>query len=163
MPDQLIAFALDERYYALRVSSVERVIRAVDVVPLPAAPEIVSGVIDIGGRIIPVIDIRRRFRLPEHEIDPDDEMIVANTSKRSVVLIVDSISGVIEPPNESIVPANQVLPEMEYVDGVVRYEGGLILIHDLDTFLSLDEERRLDDAISPMSVVTGAGRRERKT
>jgi purine-binding chemotaxis protein CheW len=65
---QLVVFALDEQRYALRLTAVERIVRAVEVTPLPKAPQIVLGVIDAQGRIIPVVDVRQRFRLTEREV-----------------------------------------------------------------------------------------------
>ncbi len=59
-----IVFTLDEQRYALHLSAVERVICVVEITPLPKAPEIVLGIINVGGQIIPVIDMRKRFRLP---------------------------------------------------------------------------------------------------
>ncbi len=163
MQTQLLVFIIEGQKYALRTSAVERVVRAVEVVPLPSAPEIVAGVIDVRGRVLPVIDVRKRFRFPEHEIDPSDQMIIANTSRRTVVLAVDDTAGVVELADEAIIPAGNILPDLEYVKGVVRLEDGLILIHDLDAFLSLEEEEKLDDALKPMGVAVGVGRRERET
>ena len=163
MPNQLLVFAIEGQNYALRVSAVERVVRAVEVVPLPSAPEIVSGVIDAGGRVLPVVNLRRRFRLPEHDINPSDQMIIANTSRRTVVLVVDGTSGVVELADEAITPAGDILPDLEFVKGVVRLDGGLTLIQDLDAFLSLDEEEQLDDALKPAGVAAGVSRRERET
>ena len=74
---QCVVFTLDERFYAIRLSAVSRVVRAVEITPLPKAPPIVIGVINLGGRIIPVVNIRRRFRLPERELELTDQLIVA--------------------------------------------------------------------------------------
>ena len=61
-PDQIVVFALDEPRYALPLSAVERVVRAVEITPLPKAPEIVLGVINMQGQVVPAVDIRKRFR-----------------------------------------------------------------------------------------------------
>jgi purine-binding chemotaxis protein CheW len=142
-----VVFVLDGQRYALHLSAVERIIRAVEVTPLPKAAEIVLGIINMQGRIIPVVNIRRRFRLPEREIDLSDQLIIANTIKRSVALVVDEVRGVIEQAQEEVVPAEAVLPGAKYVEGVVKLEDGMILIHDLNRFLSLEEERSLDKAL----------------
>ncbi len=163
MSKQLLVFSIESRRYAIHVSTVERVVRAVEVVPLPSAPEIVLGVIDVHGRVIPVIDVRKRFRLQEHEVNPSDQMIIANTPRRTVVLTVDRTEGVVELENEAITPARNILPDMKYIEGVIRLEDGLILIHDLDAFLSLDEEAALDAVTSTVGIAAGAGRQERKT
>ena len=141
-------FALDEPRYALYLSSVERVVRAVEITPLPKAPEIVLGIINAQGRILPVLDIRKRFRLPAREMKPDDRFIIARTSRRQVALVVDSVVGVHELTEREMVSAKQALPFAQYLKGVAKVEDNLVLIHDLDQFLSLDEEQALDATLS---------------
>ena len=74
---QLVVFTMDEQRYALQLAAVERVVRMVEVTPLPQAPQIVLGVINAQGRIIPVVDIRRRFRLPARDIRLSDHLLIA--------------------------------------------------------------------------------------
>jgi purine-binding chemotaxis protein CheW len=145
--DRLLAFALDGQRYALSLSSVENSIRAVEVTPLPKAPPIVKGVINVHGRIIPVIDMRKRFGLPQRDIIPSDHIIIAHTPKRLVALAVDLVAGVLEIPAQEIVRTDAVVPHAEYVTGVIKLADGLILIHDLAGFISLDEEGALNDAL----------------
>ena len=145
--NQIVVFTLDEQCYALYLSAVERVVRIVEITLLPKAPEIVFGVVNVKGWIIPVINVRRRFRLPEREIKVSDQLIIAQTTKRLVALIIDSVSGIIECSEREVIAAEEILPGMEYVKGVVKLKEGLILIHDIDKCLSLEEEKMLDDAI----------------
>lgn len=147
-PNQIVVFALDEQRYALPLSAVERVVRAVEITPLPKAPEVVLGVIDAQGQVIPVVDVRRRFRLPSRPVDEDDRLILARTSRRRVALVADSVAGVHEPADREMVSAKLELPFAEYIQGVAKTPDGLILIHDLDRFLSLDEEQLLDAALT---------------
>jgi purine-binding chemotaxis protein CheW len=144
---QLIVFNLDEQRYALHPSAVERIVRAVEVTALPKAPEIVIGVVNVQGRIIPVVNIRKRFRLPEREISLSDQLIIARTSKRTVALVADAMSGVVECSDQQVITAEKILAGMEYIEGVAKLESGRILIHDLNEFLSLEEEKALDDAM----------------
>lgn len=145
---QIVLFTLDEPRYALDLSTVERVIRAVEITPLPKAPEIVLGVINMKGKIIPVIDVRKRFRLASREMKLDDRFIVARTSRRAVALAADSVVGIRELGNREVVSAEEALPFAAYIQGVAKLEGDLVLIYDLDQFLSLDEEQMLDAALS---------------
>ncbi|MDD4071621.1 MAG: chemotaxis protein CheW [Desulfobacterales bacterium] len=149
--DKLLTFCLDDRKIALYVSAVQRIIPMIEVSALPKAPEIVVGIINLQGTLIPVFDIRRRFRLPPREVHLDDQMIIATTAKRTVALIVDSVDDVIEIPHERIIAAEQILPELEYVEGVMKSESGMILIHDLEQFLSLPEEKALGEAMEALN------------
>jgi purine-binding chemotaxis protein CheW len=146
--DHIVVFALDEPRYALFLSAVERIVRAVEITPLPSAPEIVLGVINVQGRVLPVLDIRKRFRLPAREMKPDDRFVIARTAKREVALVVDSVFGVHELAETEMVSAKQALPFAQYLKGVAKLENNLVLIHDLDQFLSLDEEKALDATLS---------------
>ncbi len=146
-PKKLLIFTLDELRYALYLPVVEKVFRAVEITPLPRAPAIIYGVVNIQGRIIPVVNVRRRFRLPEREIELDDQMILAHTPRWTVALLADSIDGVKEFHKEDLAPARDLLPGLEYVEGVLKVPNGMVLIHDLDAFLSLDEEEKLDEAM----------------
>jgi purine-binding chemotaxis protein CheW len=144
----LLVFTLADWRCAIELAYVERVYRAVAVTPLPDAPDIVLGVINVRGMVLPVVDIRRRFRLPEKTLMPDDRLIVAHSSGRLVALVVDGVTGVIECLEKDITSAPAIVPGMEYVEGVARLKDGLILIHDLSRFLSLEEKTALEQALS---------------
>jgi purine-binding chemotaxis protein CheW len=122
-------------------------VRVVEVTPLPQAPDIVLGVVNVQGRVIPVVNPRRRFRLPERDIALSDQLVIAHTTRRPVALVVDAVTGVLEYSGREAVGARDIVPGMEYVEGVVKLADGLVLIHDLDRFLSLDEVTALDRAI----------------
>jgi purine-binding chemotaxis protein CheW len=144
---QLVGFNLDEQRYALHLTAVERVVRMVEITPLPKAPQIVLGVINVQGLIIPVVDIRRRFRIPARDIRLSDHLLIARTARRTVALALDAVTGIVERSAQAVITAEEILPGLEYVEGVMKLDDGLILIHDLDTLLSLEEEQTLDAAL----------------
>jgi purine-binding chemotaxis protein CheW len=144
---QLVVFTMDEQRYALQLAAVERVVRMVEVTLLPQAPQIVLGVINAQGRILPVVDIRRRFRLPARDIRLSDHLLIARTARRTVALALDAVTGIVEGSAQAVITAEEILPGLEYVEGVIKLEDGLILIHDLDTLLSLEEEQTLAAAL----------------
>ncbi|MFO0794518.1 MAG: chemotaxis protein CheW [Candidatus Brocadiaceae bacterium] len=147
LSESLVVFTLDDNRFALPLSPVERVVRMVEITPLPKAPEIVMGVINVEGRIIPVVNIRRRFRLPEGNCNLYNQIILAKTPRRTLGIMVDTVTGVAQYTDKDIVPADKILPDIEYVKGVAKFKDGMALIHDIDTFLSLEEEKILDNAM----------------
>ena len=149
---QLVVFTLDSQRFALPLSTVERAIRIMEIVHLPKAPEIVIGVINLHGKIIPVVNIRNRFRLPQREINLNDQLIISNTKKRPLAILIDLVLGVFEFPEKRIVSADKILPDIEYIEGVAKLEEGIILIHDIDKFLSLEEEKAIDEAIKKENI-----------
>lgn len=143
-----VTFLLDGQRYALALAAVQRILLAVEITPLPGAPSIVLGVVDMAGRIIPVLNLRRRLGLQEREVGPDDQLLIAQTSRRAVALVVDEARDVIGCASAGIVESERIVPGLEQIQGVIRMEDGLVLIHDLDRFLSLDEARALDAAMN---------------
>jgi purine-binding chemotaxis protein CheW len=143
----LVVFVMDGQRYALPLASVQRSIRVVAITPLPAAPEIVMGIIDLGGVVIPVINLRKRFHHAVRDVRLSDHLVVATTGKRTVALHVDETKGVIAASEESYEPAGSILPRLDLVEGAIKMQDGLILIHDLDRLLSLDEETAIDRAL----------------
>jgi purine-binding chemotaxis protein CheW len=144
----VLEFSLDDLRYALPLPAVERVVRAVRTTPLPKAPRIVLGVINVKGNVIPVIDLRSRFRLPAREMSCDDRLILARTPRRALAFAADGVSGVRTIAGGAIAKAEDALPFAEYLNGVAALDDGLVMISDLDRFLSLDEEEKLDAALS---------------
>lgn len=143
MTSQYVVFLLNGQRYALRLSAVDNVMHMVHITPLSNAPDIVLGVINMRGQVIPTINMRRRFRIPERDIALADQLIAAHTAHRRLALVVDAVVDVVECSDESLVAAQSILPAVEYLEGVVKLNDGLILVHDLDTFLSLEEESSL--------------------
>jgi purine-binding chemotaxis protein CheW len=146
---QLLVFKLDGLRFALHLAAVERIERAVEITPLPGIPENVVGIINLKGQIVPVFNVRKGFHLPEREVDPRDQLIFAHTSRRPVALVVDAVGEVIERGDSDVVASGEILPGLEYVEGVAKLADGIVMIHDLDRFLSLQEESALAEALKP--------------
>ncbi|MEO6321364.1 MAG: chemotaxis protein CheW [Polaromonas sp.] len=147
-PDYLVGFALDGLRFALPLASVERVVHAVAITPLPKAPEVILGVINVQGRLVPVADIRKRFRLPARDIALGAHIVIARTPSRPLALVADVVHGVMTWSGEDNASLEQLVPGLEYVRGIVKTPDGLVLIHDLDRFLALDEEASLQRAMA---------------
>lgn len=144
--DSLVVFTLADRRLALPLGAVERVIRMVEIIPLPQGPEIVLGVINVGGRVAPVLDIRRRFGLPERPIALGDYLVLASTAARTVALVAESIQGVVACPEDAVIARDEILSGLEYVQGVVKLNDELVLLFDLDLLLTREEETMLRHA-----------------
>lgn len=148
LTDQYLVFTLDGQRYALHLSAIDRVVRMVRITPLPSAPDVLLGIVNIEGRVIPVINVRQRFNLPKREISLSDKLIFARTDRRSIALVADTVTDVIECADRSLVSAEHILHGLGQVEGVIKFENGLILIHNLDKFLSLEEEKSLELALT---------------
>lgn len=144
---QWVVFRLDEQRYALPLSSVTRIVAAAQVTPIPNAPAIVLGALNLHGDVIPVLDVRQRFQLPQREIGVADQFLIATTRGRLVALVVDEALGLVERQASDVIGANRITPGLDQFQGVLKLDDGLVLIHDLEKFLSLDEAQLLDRAM----------------
>lgn len=142
-----VVFALGEQFLALPLGAVLRVLRAVHISPLPKAPAIVLGVINVQGEVLPVIDLRWRFSLPEKALALGDHLLLARAQGRRLALRVDSASEVIDYRPGDFVATADVAPGTPYLKGILKAESGMILIQDLDALLSPQEARAIDEAI----------------
>ena len=145
---EVLVFELGGQKYALPTADVRELVRAVAITPLPGAPGVVEGVVDVRGCVLPVLDVRARFRLPAKALEPSDHFIVASAGARGVILRVDRATHLALVDPASVQGPETLDPGSAYVAGVARLEEGLVLIHDLATFLSAAEGGSLDEALS---------------
>ena len=170
MEKDILIFTLSQQLCALPLSVIERIVRVVEIHPLPKAPEVVLGLINVHGRAIPVLDVRKLFRLPSPEMALSDQIIIAHTSGRIVGLLVDNTEGVHEYREEDVVTSEELFPGIEYLEGVVKLKagvreksqtfwssGGIVYIYDLDRFLSLEEKAVIDRLLPPGSTMPEVG------
>lgn len=148
--NQLVVFRVDDQRYALKLTGVERIVRAVEITHLPDAPGVILGVINVEGRIVPVLNTRRRLGLPEREIELHDLFIIVNDGEWTVALVADEVLPVVEVPDEQVVASRKVLPGKGYVQGVAKMDDGMILVLAVDRMLSFDEHGRLYAAVEAM-------------
>ncbi|HEX9842650.1 MAG TPA: chemotaxis protein CheW [bacterium] len=144
---EVVVFKLDAQRFGLLVAEVQEVVRAVALAPLPKAPLIVEGVINARGRLVPVLDVRARFRLPPRSPSPSDFLVLARAGERLVALRVDAGVHLVQLAVGDVESLEQVVSGAGYVSGVGKLPDGLVLIHDLRTFLASAEAAQLDEAL----------------
>jgi len=134
--DLLFVFCLESVRHAIPLAAVERVIRAVEVTPLPDAAGTVMGVISVHGAVLPVVDTRRLFGLEERAIIADDLFVIVRTGRRRLALVADSVEHVVEMPAERIATMDDIAPSSRLVAGFARLQNGIVMIHDLERCIS---------------------------
>lgn len=145
---EVLVFEIAGQKYALPTEDVRELVRAVAITPLPSAPAAIEGVVNVRGRVLPVLDVRARFHLPPRVLDPADHFIVASAGPRGVILRVDRATHLAMIDESSIQAPETLGPSADYVAGVARVDDGLVLIHDLATFLTAAEAASLDAAVN---------------
>jgi purine-binding chemotaxis protein CheW len=145
---EFLVFELENQRYGLPLRDVMETVRAVTITPLPQAPSIVEGVINFRGMVVPVFDIRARFGHPPRAMQVQNHLILASAGKRQVALRVDRAMDLVRVRDQDVQEAQTVVPHAPYISGVARLPDGLMLIHDLATFLSEAETETLSQSLS---------------
>ena len=142
---QLVSFKIAGEEFGLDILKVQEIIRVLDVTRMPNAPEFIEGVINLRGRIVPVIDLRRRFDLPPKEKDGNTRIIVVELSGKTVGFLVDRVQEVIrvETAVTESPPDLVTNGQTRYITGVAKLEDRLLLLLDLDQVLRADEQEAL--------------------
>lgn len=139
--EHLVTFILGNEEYGLDVRLVQEVIRLTEITPVPRAPDFVKGVINLRGRIIPVVDLRRKLALGEVDASARTaRVVVARLRDRLVGLLVDGASQVLKVPVSLIEPAPEEVLEVDadYIRGVAKLANRLVILMDLARVLSLE-------------------------
>lgn len=143
----VVLFELDGRRFGLPAEHVQELLRAVAIRPLPKAPPVIEGLIDVRGTAVPVLDVRARFRLPGRSLRMSDHLILACVPQRCVSFRVDRAIALVRISDAAIAEASAVVPGIEYVAWIAKQPQELVLILDLETFLSQAEEESLSIAM----------------
>jgi purine-binding chemotaxis protein CheW len=144
----VLVFVVGGSRCAVPLGHVVEVVRAVAITPLPTAPPIVEGVIDVRGAVVPVVDVRARLGLPAEPVQPEQRLILVQAGEREVALRVDEVEWVSRVRSSSIAEPEQIARGIGWLAGVARLRDGLVLFHDLDSFFRQGEEEALDAALA---------------
>jgi purine-binding chemotaxis protein CheW len=145
---EVLVFELDEHRFGVPAADVQEIVRAVAVAPLPRAPAFVEGVINLRGRAVPVLDLRRRFGLPSRQPVTTDHLVIARAAGRAVALRVDRAIELRLLDGQDAQAARDVVPGAEAGGWVAALPEGLLLVHDLGGLLSSPEAGALDAALT---------------
>jgi len=135
----LVTFQLGREEYGVEIASVQEIIRATDITPVPGAPSHVRGVINLRGKIIPVVDLRKRFALAPVATADDQRIIVVELGEKRIGMLVDSVSQVIKIPSGLVeeMPEEATSVDENFIRGVGKLDNRLVIILDLNRSLLL--------------------------
>lgn len=147
---QLVTFRVGREEFSVDILNVQEIIRMSEITRVPRAPEFVEGVINLRGKVIPVLDLRKRFGLSAVERNNESRIIVVDSGATVVGLIVDSVSEVLRLPASTVEPPPEIVGgvESDYIDGVGKLDGRLVILLNLDRVLSGRERNVMDTAMA---------------
>jgi purine-binding chemotaxis protein CheW len=142
---QLVSFKLKEEEFGVDILQVQEIIRMQEITHVPNAPDFVEGVINLRGRVIPIVDLRKRFGLEHKEHGSATRIIVVMIGQVTVGLIVDEVSEVLRIPEDTVEPPPPIVAgiESDYIKGVGKLEDRLLILLDLNKILSREEKSSL--------------------
>jgi len=136
-----VSFRLAGEEFGVDILSVQEIIRVGRVTPVPNTPSFVEGVLNLRGKVIPVIALRKRLGMPPVAHSKETRILVAGLTHGTLGFVVDSVSEVLRVPRERIVPAPGApgQPAAPYLEGVARMDERLLVVLDLNRLLSAGE------------------------
>ncbi len=135
---QLVVFDLAEEAYGVDISSVREIIRMQDITQVPRTPEFVEGVINLRGKVMPVVDLRKRFGFSTEEATKDTRIVVVDIGGQDIGVVVDAVNEVLRVAADAVEPPSSVITtaDSEYLLGIVKLAARLIILLDLEQALS---------------------------
>ena len=152
----LLVFRVGGERYALQAHGVREVVRAVAITPLPHAPRLVEGIIDVRGTLTPVLNLRRRLGAAERPLSVDEHFVIAEAGSRLVAFRADPGTVLAAAPDGAVHAIDAVVRGTGHVSGVVTLSDGVVLVHDLSAFLSSAEADELERALGLQASAAGA-------
>jgi purine-binding chemotaxis protein CheW len=142
---QLVTFELGSEMFAAPLIRIQEIIRYTDIIKVPQAPDFIEGIINLRGRVIAVIDLKKRFGMPGGEHESRSRIIVAEIAGVRVGLAVDAVARVLRVSSKQFerTPAIVSGVQQKFVAGVVKEKGGMIIVLDLDKIFTPEETEML--------------------
>lgn len=138
---QWVTFQLEEETYGVNVMQVREVLRYTEIAPVPGAPDYVLGIINLRGNVVTVIDTRSRFGLMQGEITDNTRIIVIESERQVIGILVDSVAEVVYLRSSEIdtTPSVGTEESSKFIQGVSNRDGKLLILVDLNKLLSQEE------------------------
>ncbi|MZP29906.1 chemotaxis protein CheW [Heliobacterium undosum] len=142
---QLVVFRLGTEEYGVPITQVQEINRLLTPTKIPQAPSFVEGIINLRGKIIPIIDLKKRFGLAQEEHTANTRIIVVNVERHTVGIIVDAVTEVLRMPQSAIEPPPPMISTIssDYLKGVGKVDERLLILLDLDKILTEREKAEL--------------------
>lgn len=138
---QLVSFNIGSEEFGVDILKVQEINRMVEITRVPQAPSYVEGVINLRGKVIPIVDLRKRFNLEVKEYDKNTRIVVVDISGNIMGMVVDSVSEVLRLPSNTIEPPPEIVASInsEYIKGVAKLEDRLLIFLDLSKVIDVSE------------------------
>jgi purine-binding chemotaxis protein CheW len=147
---QLVSFSLAKEEFGIEITKVREIILLGAITRIPQMPAYIKGLINLRSTVIPIVDLRCRFGLPEGASNENTRIMVLNVQGKTIGIIVDAVSEVLRVSREQIAPPPSTVASLgsEYLTGLVRLEDRLLILLDLDRLFAVEELADLNAAVA---------------
>jgi purine-binding chemotaxis protein CheW len=143
---QLVSFTLNKELYGIEITKVREIILITDITRIPETPIYLKGLINLRSTVIPVIDLRARFGLPEGEATDESRIMVLQACGKTIGIVVDAVSEVLRVKHEQIAPPPKVEGlNCDYLSGLVKLDNRLLILLDIDKIFNEEEIAAIHD------------------
>jgi purine-binding chemotaxis protein CheW len=152
--DQMVTFRIGRELFGVPIKTVQEIVRVPEITLVPEMPSFVEGVINLRGKIVSIVDVNRRLKIGESPRTRSSRILIVDVEKKVVGLLVDAVTEILRLPPDSIEPAPEIVTSIgtEYIMGVGKLPGKLIILLDLPKILKPEEIKRLAADDRPMSI-----------
>ncbi len=144
---QAVVFMLNRAYYGVPILQVQEIVKMTEITELPNTPDFVQGIVNLRGKIIPIIDMRKRFGLPEETIDENWKILILKEEDVLFGVMVDQISEVEKVPATLIEKPPKIVAGVngKFINGIAKTQNRLLILLDIAKILSDEEKELLQD------------------
>jgi purine-binding chemotaxis protein CheW len=148
---QLVIFTVGKEHYGVGIDAIQEIVRVPEITEVPDAPVFLEGVINLRGRVVPVLDLRKRLRLPGMEKTKTSRVLVIENEGNLTGLLVDAVSEVRKVQPDAVEDPPEMISAIgiEYITGVVKMEDLLIILLNLRSILSIEDMNKIQNTLEP--------------
>lgn len=150
MENQYVVFKLEDEFYGVNIATVESIIKVQDITKMPHMPDFVEGITNLRGKVIPVIDLRKRFKLHSAAENDDTRIVVVEIDGIMAGMVVDMVTEVLRVSDDNIEPPSPMVSTVNtaFITSIAKVEDRLIILLDLGEILTIEEQGHLEASIA---------------
>ena len=150
MEQQYVIFNLADEFYGVNIATVESIIKVQGITKMPHMPDFVEGITNLRGKVIPVIDLRKRFQLAAAEENDDTRIVVVEIGGIMAGMVVDRVTEVLRVPDDNIEPPSPMVSTVStaFITNIAKVEDRLIILLDLSKILTIEEQGSLQVSVA---------------
>jgi purine-binding chemotaxis protein CheW len=145
---QMVSFRLAQEEYGIEITKVQEIILMGEITRVPQTPPFIKGLINLRSTVIPIVDLRLRFGMPQEDPTDETRIMVVNVAGKTIGIIVDAVNEVLRISRDQIAPPPPTVAGLghEYLTGLAKLDKRLLILLDIDKILGAEESELAEPA-----------------